>query len=74
MNRRRPRTRLRTVAVTALCALSALAVVACGSSSSSSKSTKTVAGALPAPKEVTLILDFVPNAVHAGIYRAVAEN
>ena len=76
MNRRRPRTRLRTVAVSAVCALSALAVVACGSSSSSSSSngTKTVAGALPAPKEVTLILDFVPNAVHAGIYRAVAEN
>ena len=27
---------------------------------------------LSEPTEATLILDFVPNAVHAGIYRAVA--
>lgn len=35
------------------------------------------AGALPTPlgsrRRVTLILDFTPNAVHAGIYRALAE-
>ena len=29
-------------------------------------------GALAQPTKVTLILDFVPNAVHAGIYRALA--
>jgi putative hydroxymethylpyrimidine transport system substrate-binding protein len=29
-------------------------------------------GALAKPTKVTLILDFVPNAVHAGIYRALA--
>lgn len=29
--------------------------------------------ALPHPVKATLILDFVPNAVHAGIYRAIAE-
>jgi putative hydroxymethylpyrimidine transport system substrate-binding protein len=28
--------------------------------------------ALPRPRRVTLILDFTPNAVHAGIYRALA--
>ncbi len=28
---------------------------------------------LPRPVKATLILDFVPNAVHAGIYRALAE-
>jgi putative hydroxymethylpyrimidine transport system substrate-binding protein len=28
---------------------------------------------LPHPQKATLILDFVPNAVHAGIYRALAE-
>jgi putative hydroxymethylpyrimidine transport system substrate-binding protein len=30
------------------------------------------AGALPTLTRATLILDFVPNAVHAGIYRAIA--
>lgn len=29
--------------------------------------------ALPHPVKATLILDFVPNAVHAGIYRALAQ-
>jgi putative hydroxymethylpyrimidine transport system substrate-binding protein len=29
-------------------------------------------GALPRRTSVTLILDFIPNAVHAGIYRAIA--
>src|SRR5579883_143426 len=28
--------------------------------------------ARPRPRQVTLILDFTPNAVHAGIYRALA--
>lgn len=60
------------------CAAALLGLAACGSSSSSSSSSSasatTVPGALAHPTEVTLILDFIPNAVHAGIYRAIAEN
>lgn len=64
------------------------ALTACGSSSSSSSgaagsSTGSAAGStssvpaglapkLSQPTDVTLILDFIPNAVHAGIYRAIA--
>ena len=40
-------------------ALVALALAGCGSSA-------------PGPVHATLVLDFVPNAVHAGIYRALA--
>jgi ABC-type nitrate/sulfonate/bicarbonate transport system substrate-binding protein len=32
-----------------------------------------LASPLPHPTKATLILDFVPNAVHAGIYRALSE-
>jgi putative hydroxymethylpyrimidine transport system substrate-binding protein len=55
-----------------------LALVGCGSGSASgsgSGSSAHVASTVPArakPTKVTLILDFVPNAVHAGIYRALA--
>lgn len=54
----------------------ALALGACGSSGGGP--TGGVAGdALPAPlahpTKATLILDFIPNAVHAGIYRALAD-
>jgi NitT/TauT family transport system substrate-binding protein/putative hydroxymethylpyrimidine transport system substrate-binding protein len=61
--------------------LAALAFAACGSSSSSSTSSSTSAStstaglastALAKPTNVTLILDFIPNAVHAGIYHAIA--
>lgn len=47
----------------------------CGSSNSSTSSSSAAPlapGALAHPTSVTLILDFIPNAVHAGIYRAIA--
>jgi len=57
----------------------ALALTACGSAepsatggSSSGAQTAIAQGALAKPTKATLILDFVPNAVHAGIYRALA--
>ncbi len=40
----------------------------CGGSSGSSNSSASPAR----PRQATLILDFVPNAIHAGIYRALA--
>jgi putative hydroxymethylpyrimidine transport system substrate-binding protein len=60
----------RHVGATVACALVLLCAVmlqACGSS--------TQTGPSPSPKkptQATLVLDFVPNAVHAGIYRALA--
>jgi putative hydroxymethylpyrimidine transport system substrate-binding protein len=72
-------------ALGALVAAAALALTACGgttpaggSSSGSAAATQAAArgAALPAPlahmTKAALILDFVPNAVHAGIYRALA--
>jgi NitT/TauT family transport system substrate-binding protein/putative hydroxymethylpyrimidine transport system substrate-binding protein len=50
----------------------ALALAACGSSAHRASTAPRAATALPRPAHVTLILDFVPNAVHAGIYRALA--
>ncbi len=56
-----------------LAATVALALAACGASSSStSRSTPLARTALTKPTNVTLILDFIPNAVHAGVYRAIA--
>ena len=50
-----------------------VAIAACGSSSSpTGRSTPLAPTALGKPTNVTLILDFIPNAVHAGIYRAIA--
>jgi NitT/TauT family transport system substrate-binding protein/putative hydroxymethylpyrimidine transport system substrate-binding protein len=51
--------RMTTAMVAALAV--GVAVAACGSSGDS-----------PGPRHATLVLDFVPNAVHAGIYRALA--
>jgi putative hydroxymethylpyrimidine transport system substrate-binding protein len=50
------------------------AVAGCGSSPAVPTTTRVPLGASPLPKPatVTLILDFIPNAVHAGIYRAIA--
>jgi putative hydroxymethylpyrimidine transport system substrate-binding protein len=72
--------------VASLCALAlALGLPACGGSSSTgasggSGSTGTgtsaspgLATPLPHKQRVTLILDFIPNAVHAGIYDAIAS-
>ena len=51
----------------------ALALAGCGSSSTSTSSALPLAPtALAKPTSVTLILDFIPNAVHAGIYTAIA--
>jgi putative hydroxymethylpyrimidine transport system substrate-binding protein len=54
--------------------LAGLALTACGSTASISSSTRAglAPGALASPTHVTLVLDFIPNAVHAGIYRALA--
>ena len=55
--------------------VAALALSACGSSgdAASARSSSALApGALHKRTPVTLILDFIPNAVHAGIYRAIA--
>jgi putative hydroxymethylpyrimidine transport system substrate-binding protein len=59
----------------------AIFLTACGSAersamggSSSGAQTAIARGALAKPAKVTLILDFVPNAVHAGIYRALAAS
>jgi ABC-type nitrate/sulfonate/bicarbonate transport system substrate-binding protein len=56
--------------------LAALALAGCASggtpTATSVSSTPLAPGALKHPAHVTLILDFVPNAVHAGIYRAIA--
>ena len=49
-----------------------LALTACGSSGAATTAQKNSAllpGALPKPTSVTLVLDYIPNAVHAGIFR-----
>jgi putative hydroxymethylpyrimidine transport system substrate-binding protein len=64
---RATRRRARAAAVCALSLLCPLLVLSCGGSAQT--------GPSPSPQkpaQVTLVLDFVPNAVHAGIYRALA--
>ncbi len=51
--------------------LAVLAVAGCGGSTRSSSAGGPVPSAAR-PVSATLVLDFVPNAVHAGVYRAVA--
>ena len=51
-----------------LLATAVLALGACGSSSSSSTADHAAA------RDATLVLDFTPNAVHAGIYEALARH
>ncbi len=58
-------------------AIAALALGGCGSSGTSTGSaggsgSPSLPPPLPHPANVALILDFTPNAVHAGIYRALA--
>jgi putative hydroxymethylpyrimidine transport system substrate-binding protein len=77
---------IRARAASACLILAALAVAAAGcgsggSSSTSSASTASTAAAratapatLPHPQNATLILDFTPNAVHTGIYAALARH
>jgi NitT/TauT family transport system substrate-binding protein/putative hydroxymethylpyrimidine transport system substrate-binding protein len=58
--------RARIAASCALALLCALFLLACGGSAHTDPSPS------KKPTHVTLVLDFVPNAVHAGIYRALA--
>lgn len=58
------------LAMTASLAL-VFGVAACGGSDDSSSSSDT--GGTAEAKDATLILDFIPNGVHAGVYRALAE-
>jgi ABC-type nitrate/sulfonate/bicarbonate transport system substrate-binding protein len=64
--------RSRGAALAAL--LAALVLVACGGDAGDGASTTTSGtdARLPERTKATLVLDFVPNAVHAGIYRALA--
>jgi putative hydroxymethylpyrimidine transport system substrate-binding protein len=61
---------MRAVSVRTLCLLALLAAlaVACGGSS-----TKAVTTATAGPTPVRVVLDFVPNAVHVGLYAARGE-
>jgi len=57
------------------CFLAALSTVAagCGSSASSSTTARSATKAKAPTRGATLILDFTPNAVHTGIYAALAR-
>lgn len=57
----------------AAAALAALAVAACGGQSGPQTVANPNAARPASMTQVTLVLDFVPNAVHAGIYRALAS-
>jgi putative hydroxymethylpyrimidine transport system substrate-binding protein len=60
--------------VLAVCAL-VVAVSGCGASASTVSASDGVGGVGRAPtKPATLILDFTPNAVHTGIYAALAQH
>jgi putative hydroxymethylpyrimidine transport system substrate-binding protein len=67
--------RYRLLVATLICALS-IGLCSCGSSSTTGGTASVATYGLPAPLahpiQATLILDFTPNAVHAGIYRALA--
>lgn len=68
---RRPRL-AHTLAAASAVALS-LGAAACGGGDGSSGDGTPRGTALPEPTEATLVLDFVPNAVHTGIYASVAD-
>lgn len=75
------RSTLRRAATAALAALAAamlaLGLAACGddddSGADTAGTTAASGAALASPTDATLILDFLPNGVHAGIYRAAAQ-
>lgn len=78
----RPKATLRILLALALAAALVLVVAACGDDEGSgdgaadtAATTTAEAGAakLPQKTKATLVLDFLPNAVHAGIYTAVAQ-
>lgn len=65
----------RTALAGVVALLVALVVAGCGSSDGSSDGPSAKAGAdgrLASMTKATLVLDFVPNALHTGIYRAIA--
>lgn len=73
---------IRRAAIAVLMALVAallvLGLAACGDddatdADTAAASTPASGAALPTQTNATLVLDFLPNAVHAGIYRAVAQ-
>lgn len=66
----------RCAAALLVAVLAAFVLVSCGDDDGGGAATTTAttasAARLPERTKATLVLDFVPNAVHAGIYRAVA--
>jgi putative hydroxymethylpyrimidine transport system substrate-binding protein len=58
-------------AAAAALACVALALSACGGDDAGTSRSTSAEAALPRPTKATLVLDFVPNAVHTGIYCAV---
>ncbi len=69
----------RCAAALLVAVLTALVLASCGdddgggtATTTTATTTATSAARLPERTKATLVLDFVPNAVHAGIYRAVA--
>jgi NitT/TauT family transport system substrate-binding protein/putative hydroxymethylpyrimidine transport system substrate-binding protein len=62
------------VALAALTALAlSLAATACGGGNESTTAETGASGQLSSKTDATLVLDFIPNGVHAGIYRALEE-
>ena len=71
--------RARAACASVLAALAVAAAAGCGAGASSSTSatsaTKAASPVAPPPaRDATLILDFTPNAVHTGIYAALARH
>jgi putative hydroxymethylpyrimidine transport system substrate-binding protein len=59
-----------TVAAAAIALCAALIISACGSNH---HTTSGSTGSVPAVQNASLVLDFTPNAIHAGIYVALAD-
>ena len=72
MNGSTKRPLLMAVAVLAAAAMT-IGVVACGGSNESTTAESSAGGKLSSMTDATLVLDFIPNGVHAGIYRALEE-
>lgn len=74
----RATTTTRTLLLAAVTLTMAVSLTACGSDDSSGTGAATTPAAAPGATKLakmtnaTLVLDYLPNAVHAGIYRAVA--
>ncbi|HEY7256391.1 MAG TPA: ABC transporter substrate-binding protein [Solirubrobacterales bacterium] len=64
---------LATAAALLAAAALSIGVAACGGSGESTTAESSSGGALSSMTDATLVLDFIPNGVHAGIYRALEE-